>query len=232
MKFFARFFSKKRRLLFPLQRSMRVTMNDSMLPITPASVLGHRYFPHIGDICAFLAVAASRYQSLSPLLMLVWFRLRNTVARIDRLAARWQQGRLRPPRKCVRGERKPPPAIHPADALRARRAPQGRGWLIRLHQPMVQLAPRIELMLADPDIIALCAAAPQAGRLLRPLCRMFAIPEPAYIARPPRPRPPRKPRPRKPAPPPFAEHSPSQWPFVPLRLRLRVPGLPRRKPPD
>ena len=203
-----------------------------MLPITPASVLGHRYFPHIGDICAFLAVAAARYQSLSPLLMLVWFRLRNTVARIDRLAARWQQGRLRSPRKRVRGERKPPPAVHPADALRARRAPQGRGWLIRLHQPMVQLAPRIELMLADPDIIALCAAAPQAGRLLRPLCRMFAIPEPAYIARPPRPRPPRKPRPRKPAPPPFAEHSPSQWPFVPLRLRLRVPGLRRRKPPD
>ena len=83
-------------------------------------------------------------------------------------------------------------------------------------------------------IIALCAAAPQTGRLLRPLCRMFAIPEPAYIARPkPRREPkPRQPRPRKPQPPPFAEHSPNQWPFVPLRLRLRVPGLRRRKPPD
>jgi hypothetical protein len=95
---------------------------------------------------------------------------------------------------------------------------------------MAQWAPRIQLMLDDPEIIALCAAAPQAGRLLRPLCRMFAITPPAHIARPPRPAPPRTPRPQKPQPPPFAEHSPSQWPFVPQRLRLRVPNLPRGQP--
>jgi hypothetical protein len=203
-----------------------------MPPVPTTTALGQRYAPHIADICAYLAVIAARYRPLAPLLVLVWTRLRRTVARLDRLAARWQQGRLRPAQPGrLRAQRKPR-EIHPAEAWRALRTPAGHAWLIRLHQPIAQWAPRIELLLADPEIIALCAAAPQAGRLLRPLCRMFAITPPAYIARPPRPKPPRQPRPHKPKPPPFAEHSPSQWPFVPQRLRLRVPNLRRPKPPD
>ena len=201
-----------------------------MHPTTP---LGQRYLPHIVDVCAGLAVVAARYRTLSPLLVLVWVRLRRTLARLDRLAYRWQQGRLspRPGRTSSRGQRQPP-QIHPADAWRPRRTPQGHAWLIRLHQPLAQFAPRIQLLLDDPEFIALCAAAPQAGRLLRPLCRMFAIAPPAHIATPPRSAPPRQPRLPKPQPPPFAEHSPSVWPFVPHRLRLRVPGLRRPKPPD
>jgi hypothetical protein len=198
----------------------------------PIPTLGQRYLPHIADICAYLVGLAARYQLLAPLLALVCVRLHRTVRRLDRLAARWRQGRLRPARIRIRGQRQPP-VIHPAEAALPRRTPAGHAWLIRLHQPIAQWAPRIQLMLDDPEIIALCAAAPQAGRLLRPLCRMFAIAPPAYIARPPRPAPPpRKPRPQKPQPPPFAEHSPSQWPFVPQRLRLRVPNLRRPKPPD
>ena len=189
--------------------------------------LGRRYFPHIADICAGLVAVAARYTTLSPLLMLVWLRLRRTLTRLDRLAQRWQQGRLTPRPAGTHG-RQPP---QPADAAHPGRTPQGHAWLIRLHQPLAAFAPRIQLLLDDPEIIALCAAAPQAGRLLRPLCRMFAIAPPAYIARPARVRP-RKPRPAKPQPPPFAEHSPAVWPFVPHRLRLRVPGLRRRKPPD
>jgi hypothetical protein len=197
----------------------------------PTITLGQRYLPHIADICAYLVGLAARYQLLAPLLVLVCNRLRRTVGRLDRLAARWRQGRLCPARIRIRGPRQPP-QIHPAEAALPRRTPAGHAWLIRLHQPIAQWAPRIELMLDDPEIIALCAAAPQAGRLLRPLCRMFAITPPAYIARPPRPTPPRKPRPQKPQPQQFAEHSPSQWPFVPHRLRLRVPNLRRPKPPD
>jgi hypothetical protein len=195
-----------------------------MHAITP---LGRRYFPHFADICAGLVAAAARHTTLSPLLMLVWSRLRRTLTRLDRLAQRWQQGRLTP-RPSGTNSRQPP---QPEDASHPSRTPQGHAWLIRLHQPLAQFAPRIQLLLDDPDIIALCAAAPQAGRLLRPLCRMFAITPPAYIARPARVRP-RKPRPPKLQPPPFAEHSPSVWPFVPHRLRLRVPGLRRPKPPD
>jgi len=204
-----------------------------MNPATPATALGQRYLPHIADLCAGVAAVAARHRALAPLLVLVWVRLRRTLARLDRLALRWQQGRLHPRPRRNRSPRRPP-QIHPAEAWRHRRTPQGHAWLIRLHQPLAQYAPRIQLLVDDPEIAALCAAAPQAGRLLRPLCRMFAIAPPAYIARPAPPARvrPRQPRPRKPEPPPFAEHSPHRWPFVPHRLRLRVPGLRRPKPPD
>ncbi len=195
----------------------------------PASVLGQRYFPHVEDLCAHLARVAARYRLMAPLLVLVWFRLRRTLARLDRLAIRWQRGRHQP-QKRPRHAPGPTPALHPAEAWRPRRTPQGHAWLIRLHQPLAQLAPRIEALLADPEIASLCAAAPQAGRLLRPLCRMFGLTPPAHIAAPPRPIPPPKPRPRRTPPPPFAEHPSWVWPFVPQRLRLRVPNLPRRKP--
>jgi len=204
-----------------------------MHPATPATALGQRYLPHIVDLCAGVAAVAARHRALAPLLVLVWVRLRRTLARLDRLALRWQQGRLSPRPRRNRSPRRTP-QIHPAEAWRHRRTPQGHAWLIRLHQPLAQYAPRIQLLVDDPEIAALCAAAPQAGRLLRPLCRMFAVAPPAYIARPAAPARvrPRQPRPRKPEPPPFAEHSPHRWPFVPHRLRLRVPGLRRPKPPD
>jgi hypothetical protein len=188
---------------------------------TPASALGQRFLPLIRHICAGLVVVATTFRPLLPLLMLLQARLRNTLARLDRLAARWQQGRLRPGRKRIRAPR-PPAQPKP-------RTPGGYAWLIRLHQPLAQFAPAIEMLVSDPEIAALCAAAPQAGRLLRPWCRAFGVTPPPHLARP---RAPRKPRPAKPSPPDVAAHSPAQWPFVPLRLRLRVPGLRKRKPPD
>jgi hypothetical protein len=68
--------------------------------------------------------------------------------------------------------------------------------------------------------------------MLRPLCRMFGLAPPPHVAWPAAPIKPRPPKPKPPKPQPFAEHSPSIWPFVPHRLRLRVPGLRRPKPPD
>jgi hypothetical protein len=200
----------------------------------PTTALGQRYLPHIGDLCAWLANAAARHRHLSPLLVLVWFRLRRTLCRLDRLAARWQRGRHHPrPRHPNSGRRSAPPprAIHAGEAWLPRRTPRGHAWLIRLHQPTAQLAPRIQLLLDDPETIALCAAAPQAGRLLRPLCRMFGLTPPPGLALPRRVAAPAKPKPPRTPPPPPAEHSPHIWPFVPQRLRLRVPTLRRRKPP-
>ena len=48
---------------------------------------------------------------------------------------------------------------------------------------------------------AFVAAAPQAGRLLRPLCTALAVEQPAWLKLPPRPRKPRKPRTPRPRPP-------------------------------
>lgn len=205
-----------------------------MLSSFPASALGQRYHPHIEEIRAALAAMASWFGRASPLLLLVCLRLRNTLVRLDRLALRWRQNRLRPPGKRIR-VRDPRPSL-PEDPANPRRTPGAQAWLIRLHQPLAQWRPRIELLLADPELVGLCQAAPQAGRLLRPLCRMWGIVPPPHIARRPAPRKPRPKQPPPPPPPPFAQHSPDRWPFVPLRLRLRVPGLPvpgrrRRTPP-
>jgi hypothetical protein len=194
-------------------------------PAFPASALGTRYQPHIADVCALLAREAARHPLIAALLVLVWFRLRRILARLDRLAARWQQGRLR-----ARARPGPTPRVHPAAARRPHQTPRGHAWLIRLHQPLAQLAPRIELLLADPEIAALCAAAPQAARLLRPLCQMFGLTTPAHIR--PAPRPPRPKPAAPPPPPPWREHTAQNWPFVPQRLRQKIPRLKRRRLAD
>jgi hypothetical protein len=56
----------------------------------------------------------------------------------------------------------------------------------------------VNLMLQDPEARALAEAAPQAGRLFRPLCHMLGLDQPEWLRLPKRPRKPRKPRPPKP----------------------------------
>jgi hypothetical protein len=71
------------------------------------------------------------------------------------------------------------------------------GWHVGNHACL------LETLLKDPDMAALIAAAPQLGRLLRPLCRSLGR-DPGAASLPPRPqapRAPRTPRPRRPRPP-------------------------------
>ena len=65
--------------------------------------------------------------------------------------------------------------------------------------------PQLQAFLDDPELAAMAAAAPQVGRLVRPLCRMMNMPPPPYLLLPKRPRRPRpKPEP-KPKPPKFMD---------------------------
>ena len=77
------------------------------------------------------------------------------------------------------------------------RLPTANAWLVRLVQPTVQFAGQIETIIARPEIQELLAAAPQAGRIFRPLYRMLGIPLPPSLRLPARPR---RPRPAKVAP--------------------------------
>jgi hypothetical protein len=63
-------------------------------------------------------------------------------------------------------------------------------------------AESLNRLLADPEMAQLAAAAPQAGRILRPLCRMLRVKRPAYL-RPPR---------RAPAQPEFSPAAPFAGP--------------------
>ena len=55
------------------------------------------------------------------------------------------------------------------------RLPGRFGWLIRLVPGAAAYGGQVQYLLADPEMAALLADVPQAGRILRPLCRMLAI---------------------------------------------------------
>jgi hypothetical protein len=143
-----------------------------------------------------------------PVWTLLWFRLERLGNRLTRLYERWQQGTLPKPRpKTTRPKsvRKPPPQIPEfpvapgmplADA--PTRLPRGHGWVTRRIPEAGPSAGALHDLLQQPHARDFIEAAPQAARLLRPLCRALGVDQPAWLQLPPRPRAPRKPRPPKP----------------------------------
>jgi len=129
---------------------------------------------------------------LQPLMTLIWLYLHRPAQRLARLIAKLQAGTLAPPRPRTAATTPPVPR---APKLRL---PNRHAWLIRLVQRTAQLYPQLEILVGRPEMAELLAAAPQAGRILRPLCRMLGIRPLAPVLRlPPRPR---RARPPKPAP--------------------------------
>ena len=187
---------------------------------------GHRLAAIMAGMAAVVAHHVAGLRAISsalvPMLSLLTWRLGRIAQRLDRLMLRWQAGTLPRPR--------PPHAPRPAAEASLRinvprinvppiYVPQGHAWLIRLVQPTAQYMPQLERFLADPQTRALVAAAPQAGRLLRPLCRMLAIVPPDWLrlpARPARPRP-LQPAPVQPAPVQPAPVQPAPEPGTPDR---------------
>ncbi len=87
--------------------------------------------------------------------------------------------------------------------LRVKRVWPGRfGWLVRACGfQAAGYAEQLRFVLAQPEMVALLAASPQAGRVLLPLCRALAVEtdvlRPGVVRPVPVPRPPRAPRVRK-----------------------------------
>jgi hypothetical protein len=154
----------------------------------------------IEGLCGALAARGAKDRSAAPLIVLAWARLRRLSVRFALLAAAVRDGRLAAA-SAARRRADPPPALpprgmppaSPAEAWPApprlpalpppHRLPRGFGWLLRLAPEAAAYGGQVEHLLADPEMAALLAAAPQAGRILRPLCRMLAIrPGPALRA--------------------------------------------------
>ncbi len=165
-------------------------------------------------------------------MLLLWSRLRRTAERFARLAAKVHAGTLPPPRRRLRSPR--PARPQPL------RLPRGVAWLLRRLPQAASAASQLQHLLADPAMADLLAAAPQAGRLLRPLCQMLGVrPPPARSlssgrqqagpAAPPPPVPPGGPvPPRLPSPAAAARAAPH-----PLPARPRHParsGVTARRP--
>ena len=176
-----------------------------MFVLLATSDLGQAFAGIINGLCALLGHHAVRLRDRSVVLSLIHWRIARMVRRLDHLALRWQANTLPKPRpsrpraKCAR----------PAQPARL---PSGRYWLIRALQPTAQFTPHIEAFLARPDTRALVEAAPQAGRILRPLVRMLGLTAPEYLRLPPRPKPSVRPRPTQPPPSPKSASAPDRPP--------------------
>jgi hypothetical protein len=55
------------------------------------------------------------------------------------------------------------------------RVPTGRCWLVQWTQAAVGYRSFLETLVADPEMATLLAAAPGAGRILRPFCRALGV---------------------------------------------------------
>ncbi len=135
-----------------------------------------------------LAAAAVRNKAAAPLILLLWPRLNRLAARFTRLAARVAAGTATPRRRISLSLTSTRPRKPYA------RLPRRFGWLLRLEREAAAAAgSQLRHLLTDPEMADILAAAPQAGRLLRPLCRMLGVQPPPALALPPRPRAPRRP---------------------------------------
>jgi len=129
---------------------------------------------------AVIAEVAAPDRSRTAFLVFVWGRLSHMVVRFEKLYARWRAGTLpkargpRPPRT-PREEDDAKPRAKPLFHL-----PGGRMWLVRHVQKSAAFGSQLRHLLAtDPEIPAFLEACPQAGRILRPLCRALGVDLPA-----------------------------------------------------
>ena len=119
------------------------------------------------NLKAAIAVVSARERGLSALLVIVWGRLSRMVVRMERLIALWRAGTLpkarasRAGRTCKTGERV--------------RLPTGPAWLLDYVREAGGFGAQIESLLTQEEFAAFVAAVPQAGRVLRPLCRMLGV---------------------------------------------------------
>ncbi|MBV9656283.1 MAG: hypothetical protein JOZ42_17150 [Acetobacteraceae bacterium] len=198
---------------------------------TQAQSLTERFAFAVELVLRGFAVSLPRNREVAPLALGTWNRLKRLVARFSALVAAVEAGRLFIACRKQAAPRTPRPLARDSHGP----APKAYGWLLTLAPELNTRIGRaqIETLLADPALLALLAQAPQAGRILRPLCHMLRIERPDCLRLPPRPRRPRPPaatgepnpapttRPGRPKP------SWLGWPkSPPLPGMARAPGTP------
>ena len=134
---------------------------------------------------------------------LLWHRAHRMAQRFLALFARWQANTLPMPK--LRPKRPRKPTEPDPNAPKPLRLPRAFGWANhRLPEAAPATGTLEDLVLnRAEELRPFLQAAPQAGRLLRPLCQALGVKLPAYLRLPPRPRKPRKPRPPRPSRPSF-----------------------------
>jgi len=188
---------------------------------SPAAFLTHI----LTGLQAVIAAHAARDRAQTAFLVFLWGRLARAKTRFQRLFDRWRAGTL-PAQRPSRAGRPYTPATTP-------RLPSARAWFLRRIQGGGTATAQLANLLAQPDLADFLRAAPQAGRILRPLWRMLSPDHlPAIIALPPRPpRPPSRKPASPPTPsPPTSSSQPATRP-LPTYVRAAVRAWRTRAPP-
>ncbi len=138
----------------------------------------------IGLLCQGLTASLPGNLGKAAVILAAWSRLRRLLARFAALVAAVEAGRISVRRRTTAGRRRPRPATPLATP--PVRLPGGSGWLLRLAPVLDTRIGRsqVESLLGAPEFGALLAQAPQAGRILRPLCHMLGIETPAALRLP------------------------------------------------
>ena len=147
------------------------------MPWTPTLLptsLSDRLALIIAGLRGVLAAHMAKDRSAVEVLFLAWARLGRLASRFEALVAAIRAGRLpSAPGPCGQAARDL--ELPRLESLPPPRLPGGFGWLIRLVPGSAAYGSQLQYLLADPELTALLADVPQAGRILRPLCQMLGI---------------------------------------------------------
>jgi hypothetical protein len=145
-----------------------------LAPLTAAD----RFALSLDGLCRAVAAAIAGRLMDAVMILLVWRRIKRVQRQVLGLLTRFREGRLRvqvTPRSRGGGGTRSGGALV---------LPRSFAWLL----PLVPceaacFAGQISTVLAEPEMVALLEAAPQARRVLAPLCRMLGISLPEAAAR-------------------------------------------------
>ncbi len=163
-------------------------------PLAPSLEASDPITARVRTILRGLMAVFANWRAMEPSLTLVFHNRVSAIhRRIERLLVRFREGKLRPaaPRATTSMPRGP--------RRQAVRMPRKFGWLLDAGKHnAAYFTNQLNDLLTTPEMVALLDAAPQARRMLRPLCRALAVDLPWTVAAPrvPKPRKPRKPRPK------------------------------------
>ncbi|HQT68762.1 MAG TPA: hypothetical protein PLC74_14280, partial [Acetobacteraceae bacterium] len=171
--------------------------------------LPDRFAQIMDGLCRIIADQGLAAKLASPLIILIWARLRRLAQRFARATTHTANPHRRP--------RRPARSPRCAGCCAARRntpnpLPHAYAWLRRLLPGTAGAASQLRHLLAEPEMVSLLAQTPAIGRIIRPLCHLLGVSGP--------PPPPRS----------SPQSSRSQSPLAATRLsspRRRVPRAPK-----
>jgi hypothetical protein len=139
--------------------------------VSPFTVLAQRLWRTAILLREAVAARGPRDKSMVPMIWLIAIRLGRLATRFEQVIARLVAGTVSAPRRpYVRKVRVA--VVRPEGELRL---PTRKAWLIRTVQETGLYSGHLEYLLADPDMIALLAISPEAGKIMRQFCHMLGI---------------------------------------------------------